>query len=721
MLDIHSETSQNELFISYSRRDNAVAQQLIEGLKMQGLDPWFDMDDIPQGAKWWEQIKQGILSAQSFVFLVSSHSLRSEVCNWELHYAFELNKRIIPVMLEDVFADKELMSVVNTLTWTRPEALTVLASDNWKFIREINFVPLDSDPDQTVRQLIEVARTDLQYLEAHTRLLRRAVQWDNRERHRSFFLSGIEVEEAEDWLTDGLHKRPVPMDLQVDYIRQSRRAQRRTQRNVLASVSFALIIVSGLAVLAFFLFQQSQNNLDTSNVRGTEAALERDRANTGATEVANERDFSESLRLSGEAEEADDPETATLLAIRAMNASYTQEAETALMLGLERLGSRRVVQVNERINAVAFSEDSSLVVIGTGDGEIILWTLTIEDNGELGMTERWRIGAYPQTVQMVAISPDHRYIASVGIVEAIEDNILARFDVWETATGELVAQLDDSGYSYSSFGPFWYVGFISDGSLLTADGSTIKTWSIPDGEVIEQYFASNTYTGLAMDEGEFVVAVADDIFDENFLYKTIQLFNMDNEEALQESRLTDVTGGLALLDKIAIVGDENGSIYWLDFLAEDDPGLVSWIKDGFSLPYEVDFNASGQSIHTSAVEVISVSNDRRYILTTESNGTTILWDVNSRSPIRNVSNGGDTPIVNTHFSANSPHVITIETDGTMRAWDFVPEFFTVYACTQVSRDLHEAQFDFRTTDSEWRLYNISDQSPTCPKFEAPSS
>lgn len=88
----------NEVFISYSRRDLVFAKVLVQGLKDNGVDPWFDQEDIPPASLWENDIKEGIDKCQNFGFLISEFSCKSIYCLAELNQALLSNKRIIPIV-----------------------------------------------------------------------------------------------------------------------------------------------------------------------------------------------------------------------------------------------------------------------------------------------------------------------------------------------------------------------------------------------------------------------------------------------------------------------------------------------------------------------------------------------------------------------------------------------------------------------------------------------
>lgn len=85
------------VFVSYSRKDMAFARPLVEALRLQGAQVWFDQNDIYGGENWRQSIETGIRGCGALVFILSPHSLASEYCRKEVDFAQNLNKRIVPV------------------------------------------------------------------------------------------------------------------------------------------------------------------------------------------------------------------------------------------------------------------------------------------------------------------------------------------------------------------------------------------------------------------------------------------------------------------------------------------------------------------------------------------------------------------------------------------------------------------------------------------------
>ncbi|WP_075187741.1 TIR domain-containing protein [Teredinibacter haidensis] len=90
----------SKLFISYSRYNVEAVQILAADLEAVAHDAWYD-SALTGGQRWWNSILANIEKADIFVFALTKDSLESTACRSELKYAFELNKRILPVLLAD--------------------------------------------------------------------------------------------------------------------------------------------------------------------------------------------------------------------------------------------------------------------------------------------------------------------------------------------------------------------------------------------------------------------------------------------------------------------------------------------------------------------------------------------------------------------------------------------------------------------------------------------
>ena len=192
------------VFLSYSRKDKPSAQRLHAALATQSRDVWIDWEDIPPSAAWWAEIGAAIEGADAVLFMMSPDSAASKVCADELAHANALRKRLLPLVVRDV----------------EPAAVpAALAALNWIFLREAD------DFDTGVARLLEAIDTDLEWRQAHTRLLVRAGDWQRHGEDASYLLRGADLDSARRWLAGSNGKKPPPAPVHDTYIEASGRAE----------------------------------------------------------------------------------------------------------------------------------------------------------------------------------------------------------------------------------------------------------------------------------------------------------------------------------------------------------------------------------------------------------------------------------------------------------------------------------------------------------------
>jgi hypothetical protein len=89
-----------KLFVSYSRRDTAYVSTLIEALRNQGFEVWFD-ENIRAGTDWDDTIEAELKKADAVVLILSEASVASDNVKDELSYAIGLGKTINPIKIEE--------------------------------------------------------------------------------------------------------------------------------------------------------------------------------------------------------------------------------------------------------------------------------------------------------------------------------------------------------------------------------------------------------------------------------------------------------------------------------------------------------------------------------------------------------------------------------------------------------------------------------------------
>src|SRR4051812_11059143 len=197
-------SASTDVFISYSRKDKAFATRLYDAIVESGRTAWVDWEGIPPSAQWRTEIELAIVNGDAFVFVISPSSAASEVCAQEVAIAAEHNKKIIPMVWEDIEPSK------------LPQAI---ASRQWILSRALdNF-------ESVVERLLGAMDTDIEWVRTHTRLLDRALRW-RADMQRVSLLEGEELTEAEAWLAAAAAHEQKPSAEQAAFVAASRwRAQ----------------------------------------------------------------------------------------------------------------------------------------------------------------------------------------------------------------------------------------------------------------------------------------------------------------------------------------------------------------------------------------------------------------------------------------------------------------------------------------------------------------
>ncbi|WP_458789469.1 toll/interleukin-1 receptor domain-containing protein, partial [Adonisia turfae] len=198
-----------DAFISYGRADSKTfASKLNNCLVQQGLEVWFDFDDIPLGVDYQNQIDDGIERSQNFLFVIAPHSVNSPYCRLEVEHALRLGKRIIPLLhVESIDRDTWQSRHPNgtEADWqdyqakglhsSFPNMHPIISKINWVYFRE------GIDDFQTSFQgLLDIFERQQDYVHQHTTLLAQALAWQRHQKQSQYLLIGQNRQQAERWL-----------------------------------------------------------------------------------------------------------------------------------------------------------------------------------------------------------------------------------------------------------------------------------------------------------------------------------------------------------------------------------------------------------------------------------------------------------------------------------------------------------------------------------------
>lgn len=94
-----------KVFLSYGHDEyEPLAKKLKADLEEVGIHVWIDKEEIKGTSDWEIKIEEGISNSEWIVILMTNHSVRRPdgVCLDEVSYARFLNKKIAPIMIENV-------------------------------------------------------------------------------------------------------------------------------------------------------------------------------------------------------------------------------------------------------------------------------------------------------------------------------------------------------------------------------------------------------------------------------------------------------------------------------------------------------------------------------------------------------------------------------------------------------------------------------------------
>lgn len=228
------------IFISYSRKNQEIADCLRAALEKEGQSIWIDKKSIPLSANWWLEIQEGIRNAHTFICVISQASLTSPECTLEVAYALETNKRIVPVLYEKVDMDAVIIAMRNRRLDAHLQErlagrkLSHLADKNWDELQKINWVSAEQfgDLSSLTNAVIQTVNTNLPYIKYWHWLRTLAEKWHENAEDTSFLLRGTELRIAEGWLDNAQGQVPPPSELHQSYIAASIAEKEREQKAV---------------------------------------------------------------------------------------------------------------------------------------------------------------------------------------------------------------------------------------------------------------------------------------------------------------------------------------------------------------------------------------------------------------------------------------------------------------------------------------------------------
>ena len=115
------------VMISYSRKDWALVEPVVQVLRNREVPVWLDRKEIPSGTEWRKVLLRTPQQVHAFVPFLSNNYVDSEMCRMELFLARASERPIFPVMLEECWArlrEREETKNISMLFAARLQALS---------------------------------------------------------------------------------------------------------------------------------------------------------------------------------------------------------------------------------------------------------------------------------------------------------------------------------------------------------------------------------------------------------------------------------------------------------------------------------------------------------------------------------------------------------------------------------------------------------------------
>jgi WD40 repeat protein len=652
-----------DVFISYSRNDIDFVNKLCDSLQENGLDWWIDRNDISPGEPWKTEVEIGIDSSYNFIFVLSEKSVTSEYCQRELGYADKNNKKIVPLVLEDV----------DPVILENPIFHKTFSSGDYVYFRD----GVDHY-SESVCNLIAMIHADQDWVKTHAQLLTSAMEW----KKSSVLLSGKALKESQIWLSHANeHEKPQPTPLINQFIIASQNKITRSWVLLTVASSVLLCITMCIAIYAWYqrgvaiqsarmalshqLAVQAQNMPNNDNALVLLLSLEAYKLDQNADALSGLLYGLEQNTLSVLVEKtlADLPAEINVLTFSPNGnilAAGDQDGNITLwdMKTYQKI-SAPLVGHSKQITSLVFSNDSKYLYSGSADKTIRFWDINIPSNNGL-------LGTHLDTVCCVTLSPNGKILASGS-----SDNI----QLWDLVSKQRIAELR-----------------VEPDLILT----NLVFHPVDDRFLVAEYIQQS----LKQVPG-FI-----------YLWNIESQVRVNSDASGAEYNLMWTHGGVMALSPEGSMLAEGGELGLIDF----------WSIESAQDPYPI-----GMKLHHPGFVTSLIYNPDGTILASGSTDATImLWYVANISGSLNFVNGVPTKLKNPvqsmgeslrgHtdmvtslvFSPDGKMLVSASSDKSIILWNTDVQSWQSLACQIANRNL---------TQEEWQYYLPSERyQKTCSKL-----
>jgi WD40 repeat protein len=700
----------SDVFISYSRKDIAFARLLQESLQQSQIDTWIDWERIPVGEKWWPEICAAIENANVFMFIISNNSIDSPVCKDEINHALKNNKRIIPIIVDNLNREviKEFAPGLPQFNWI------IIEKDQLFRIEENPQVSSDKPEDNQVAEplpafeealgrLGKAIHTDWEWAKYHTRLQVNALLWDGNRRNPSYLVRGKALEESEQQLLRATGKDPRPTDLQVEYVTASRKDEtlhqeetlkleqkaRLRQRAVIWTVGIGLVVAIVLGGVAL---GQRNTAVAQGNLRATAESNAVSESHTRATAEANaidQRDLAIARQLAAEARSLTSGhlDEALLLAIEANRRLDLSDTRSSLLYAVKAQPElmHYLPEHGWGWGSLAYSPDGKILAIGTVDHSVLLLDARSGEPVAAALT------GWSTEVLSVAFSPEGH-----SLVAGDNAGLVLRWDIGDPTHPK---RMNTYQFRINS-NPMMIT--MAPGLSELQEGyfpPSIYLWNVPASQPVNICNCGVTSLAIAPDGQSLAAGLGT-----GEVSLVDLLSGQEKKNLAADRRIGSSIDSIMVLDLAfspdgskLVLSTASGSIRIWDLIKGDAysvphsnlaPALsrLALSPDGKTLAYTIDegngvflMDMDSRQFHKyplqSGVKITSLAfnPDGGSLALGLNNDTIQLWDMQSHQPIGMPLNGHRGEVMLLAFNSDGHRLASLDWEHSAIMWDLQPE------------------------------------------------
>lgn len=152
-----------KVFISYSRQDADFAEVLRLRLREAGFDSWIDLEGLPAGSEWGQEIDQAIRDSTALILVLTPASRASDYVAYEWAFALGAEVPVIPLLVAATDLPPRLAALQH-LDFQDPAARRwqdlFAALQSAENARPVHSIPLPRTAPVVVRKAVEALDDD---------------------------------------------------------------------------------------------------------------------------------------------------------------------------------------------------------------------------------------------------------------------------------------------------------------------------------------------------------------------------------------------------------------------------------------------------------------------------------------------------------------------------------------------------------------------------------